>query len=75
MQDFMYSTKLGLEKVGGRGAKLRDIEEGGKTLGVILTCRKCRREGSHMNFTCSLLIFGEGHAPVVIARVRTDKES
>ena len=71
----MNSSKFSLHDVGGRRAQLRHIEEGGKTLGVILTCRKCRREGSHMDFTCSLLIFGEGHAPVVIARVRTDKES
>ena len=75
MQDFVYRTKFSLEKVGGRRAKLRDIEEGGETLGVILTCRKCRREGSHMNFTCSLLVFGEGCAPVVFARFRTNKES
>ena len=59
MQDFVYSSKFSLEEVGGRGAKLSYIEEGGDTLGVILTCRKCRRRRSHMNFTNSLLEFGE----------------
>ena len=59
MQDFVYSTKFSLEKVGGRGAKLRDIEEGGETLGVIFTCRECRRQSGNMNFTSSLLVFGE----------------
>ena len=48
MQDFVYSTKFSLEKVGGRGAKLRDIEEGGETLGVILIRRKSRRQGSNV---------------------------
>ena len=71
----MDSSKFSLHDVGGRGAKLRDVEEGGKTLGVIFTCRESRRKGSHMNFTCSLLIFGEGRTPIVFARIRTDKES
>ena len=75
MQDLVNSSKFSLEEVGGRGAKLRDIEEGGKTLGVILTCRKCRREGSHMNFTCSVLVFGEGCAPVVFARLKKKKKA
>ena len=54
----MYSTKLSLEDVGRGGAELRNIEEGRETLGVILTCRKGRRQGSNMDLSCSLLEFG-----------------
>ena len=58
MQDFVNSTKFGLEDVGRGRAKLRNIEEGGEALGVILTCRKGRRQGCNMDFSSSLLLFG-----------------
>ena len=60
MQDFMYSTKFSLEKMGRGGAQLRNIEEAGETLGVILTCRKSRRKSSNMNFSSTLPVFGDG---------------
>ena len=60
MQDFVYSTKFSLEDVGGRGAKLRNVEKGGETLGGILTRREGRRQGSSLNFACTLSIFGDG---------------
>ena len=49
MQYLVYSTKLGLEDVGRRGAQLRDVKDGGETLGVILICRKGRRQSSNMD--------------------------
>ena len=67
MQDLMYSTKLGLEDMGWGRTKLRDIKEGGEALGIILTCRKCRRQCSYMNLSSSLLEFGNMRFPVVIA--------
>ena len=59
MQYLVYSTKLGLENVGRGGAKLRDVKEGGETLGVILIRRKGRRQGGNMYLSGSLLVFGD----------------
>ena len=60
---------------GGGGAKLRDIEEGGETLGVILISRKSRRQGSNVYLSGSLLVFGDGLPPVVFARIRANKKA
>ena len=43
MQMFVDSTKFGLEDVERGGAKLRNIQEGGEALGVLLIRRKGRR--------------------------------
>ena len=58
MQNFVYSTKLSLEEMGRGRAQLRDIEEGGEALGVILIRREGRRKSSNMDLSCSLLEFG-----------------
>ena len=47
MQDLVYSTKFSLEEVGGRGAELRHVQEGGETLGVIFTCRQKMLQAMH----------------------------
>ena len=54
----MYSTKFSLEEVGRGGAQLRNIEEGGETLGVILISRKSRRQCSNMDLSGSLFVSG-----------------
>ena len=75
MQDFVYRTKFSLEEVGRGGAKLRNVEEGGETLGVILISRKSRRQGSNMDLSGSLFVFGNGGTPVVLASIRANKKA
>ena len=58
MQNFMNSTKFGLEDMGRGRAQLRHIEEGGEALGVILIRREGRRKSCNMDLSRSLLEFG-----------------
>ena len=74
MQDLMYSTKLGLEDMGWGRTKLRDIKEGGEALGIILTCRICRRQCSNMNLSSSSLEFSNGQFPIVFASTWANKK-
>ena len=75
MQSLVYSTKHSLEEVGLGGAKLRDIEEGRETLGVILICRKSRRQCCNMNLSGSLLVLGDWRTPVVLASIEPNKKA
>ena len=58
MLNFVYSTKFSLREVGRGRAKLRDIEDGGEALGVILMRREGRRKSCNMDLSRSLLEFG-----------------
>ena len=75
MQSLVYSTKHSLEEVGLGGAKLRDIEEGRETLGVILICRKSRRQCGSKNLSGSLLVEGDLRTPVVLASIGANKKA
>ena len=75
MKDFVYRTKFSLEEVGRGGAQLRNIEEGGETLGVILIGRKGSRKSSSMNFPSTLFKLGNRRAPIVHPCCRANVES
>ena len=75
MQDLVYSTKFSLKDVGWARTKLRDIEEGGEALGIILTCRICRRQCSNMNLSSSLLEFSNGQFSIVFGSTWANKKA
>ena len=60
---------------GGGVAKLRNVKKAGETLGVVLICRKSCRQGSNMDLSGSLFVFGNGGTPVVLASIRANKKA
>ena len=75
MQDFVNRTKFSLEEVGRGGAQLRNVEEGGETLGVILIGRKGSRKSSSMNFPRTVFKLGNRRVPIVQPCCRANVKS